>query len=76
MVTRSVSEELQSKPRLRVGLPSRGTSGLARVSMGETRDAHATFEYQVSHSIKAASRLARNCQRGIVRPSLNGLLIL
>jgi len=36
MVTRSVSEVLQSAPRLRVGLPSRGTSALAGESMGET----------------------------------------
>jgi hypothetical protein len=36
MVTRSVSEGLQSAPRLRVGLPLRGTSALARESMGET----------------------------------------
>jgi hypothetical protein len=34
-INKPVSEELQSKPRLRVGLPSRGTSALARESMGE-----------------------------------------
>ena len=34
-----VGERLQSAPRLRFGLPLRGTSALARESMGETRDA-------------------------------------
>jgi len=38
LVTRRVSELLQSAPRLRIGLPSRGTSALARESIGETRE--------------------------------------
>ena len=37
LVTRRVSEGLQSAPRSRFGLPLRGTSALARDSMGETR---------------------------------------
>jgi hypothetical protein len=35
LVTRRVSEEFQSAPRSRFGLPLRGTSALARESMGE-----------------------------------------
>jgi len=36
LVTRRVSEEFQSAPRSRLGLPLRGTSALAREFMGET----------------------------------------
>jgi len=56
MVVDSSSRFAPQKNAFSVGLPSRGTSALARESMGER--AHATFEYPVSPSIKATSRLA------------------
>ncbi len=51
-----VRDENRPAPRLRVELPSRGTSSLARESMGETPMPLANTP--VSQSIKATSRYA------------------